>query len=155
MARPTATTPWTLASTPSILVLTNFKSKYAVDWSPFLGKKWTDAGDTAIPVTEWKRLAERSPRSPRPSPHTSWSRRCMTTAPPWAVARSTWTGAWARTWPLHRWWPRATRCACRRRLGRGTFTHRHAVIHDQKREKWDTGTYMPLQNVAENQARLS
>ena len=25
-------------------VLTNFKSKYAVDWSPFLGKKWTDAG---------------------------------------------------------------------------------------------------------------
>lgn len=36
--------------------------------------------------------------------------------------------------------------------GRGTFTHRHAVIHDQKREKWDTGTYVPLQNVAENQA---
>jgi len=22
--------------------------------------------------------------------------------------------------------------------GRGTFTHRHAVIHDQNREKWDT-----------------
>ncbi|OYU41931.1 MAG: 2-oxoglutarate dehydrogenase E1 component, partial [Burkholderiales bacterium PBB4] len=38
-------------------ILTNFKSKYAVDWSPFLGKKWTDAGDTAIPLTEWKRLA--------------------------------------------------------------------------------------------------
>ncbi|MCZ8096015.1 MAG: 2-oxoglutarate dehydrogenase E1 component, partial [Acidovorax sp.] len=36
--------------------------------------------------------------------------------------------------------------------GRGTFTHRHAVIHDQNREKWDTGTYVPLQNVAENQA---
>ncbi len=36
--------------------------------------------------------------------------------------------------------------------GRGTFTHRHAVIHDQKREKWDVGTYVPLQNVAENQS---
>ncbi len=36
--------------------------------------------------------------------------------------------------------------------GRGTFTHRHAVLHDQNREKWDTGTYVPLQNVAENQA---
>jgi 2-oxoglutarate dehydrogenase E1 component len=36
--------------------------------------------------------------------------------------------------------------------GRGTFTHRHAVIHDQKREKWDEGTYIPLQNVADNQA---
>src|SRR6202000_1861962 len=40
-------------------VLTNFKGKYAVDWSPFLHKKWTDAADTALPVAEFKRLAER------------------------------------------------------------------------------------------------
>jgi hypothetical protein len=37
-------------------------------------------------------------------------------------------------------------------VGRGTFVHRHAVLHDQNREKWDVGTYIPLQNVAENQA---
>jgi 2-oxoglutarate dehydrogenase E1 component len=36
--------------------------------------------------------------------------------------------------------------------GRGTFSHRHAVLHDQNREKWDIGTYTPLENVAENQA---
>jgi 2-oxoglutarate dehydrogenase E1 component len=36
--------------------------------------------------------------------------------------------------------------------GRGTFTHRHAVLHDQNREKWDAGTYIPLQNVAPAQA---
>ena len=36
--------------------------------------------------------------------------------------------------------------------GRGTFTHRHAVLHDQNREKWDAGTYVPLQHVADNQA---
>jgi 2-oxoglutarate dehydrogenase E1 component len=29
-------------------VLTNYKSKYAVDWAPFLGRKWTDAADTAL-----------------------------------------------------------------------------------------------------------
>ena len=40
-------------------VLTNYKSKYAVDWNPFLGKKWTDAADTALPLAELKRLAER------------------------------------------------------------------------------------------------
>src|SRR5450755_3316854 len=40
-------------------VLTNFKGKYAVDWSPFLNKKWTDAADTALPMAEFKRLAER------------------------------------------------------------------------------------------------
>ena len=36
--------------------------------------------------------------------------------------------------------------------GRGTFTHRHAVLHDQNREKFDTGTYTPLQNVTDKQA---
>ncbi|MEI7933959.1 MAG: 2-oxoglutarate dehydrogenase E1 component [Chlorobiaceae bacterium] len=36
--------------------------------------------------------------------------------------------------------------------GRATFSHRHAVLHDQKREKWDSGIYIPLQNVAGNQA---
>lgn len=39
--------------------------------------------------------------------------------------------------------------------GRGTFSHRHAVLHDQKREKWDSGIYIPLQNVADNQARFT
>jgi 2-oxoglutarate dehydrogenase E1 component len=36
--------------------------------------------------------------------------------------------------------------------GRGTFTHRHAVLHDQNREKWDEGTFTPLQNVSDGQA---
>ena len=53
-------------------VLTNFKSKYAVDWSPFMGKKWTDAGDTAIPLTEWKRLAEKITTIPGDRHPTSW-----------------------------------------------------------------------------------
>ena len=46
-------------------VLTNFKSKFATDWSPFLGKKWTDSCDTAIPVAEWKRLAEKLTTIPK------------------------------------------------------------------------------------------
>ena len=35
--------------------------------------------------------------------------------------------------------------------GRGTFAHRHAVLHDQERERWDLGTYLPLQNIAKDQ----
>ena len=35
--------------------------------------------------------------------------------------------------------------------GRGTFFHRHAVLHDQNREKWDSGSYVPLQHIAPNQ----
>ena len=34
---------------------------------------------------------------------------------------------------------------------RGTFLHRHAVLHDQNREKWDAGIWIPLQHVKEGQ----
>ena len=37
-------------------------------------------------------------------------------------------------------------------LGRGTFSHRHAVLHDQSRERWDTGAYIPLQHLTDQQA---
>lgn len=35
--------------------------------------------------------------------------------------------------------------------GRGTFFHRHAVWHDQHRERWDAGEYVPLQHIYPNQ----
>jgi 2-oxoglutarate dehydrogenase E1 component len=35
--------------------------------------------------------------------------------------------------------------------GRGTFSHRHAVLHDQNREKWDAGTWVPLQHIKQGQ----
>jgi 2-oxoglutarate dehydrogenase E1 component len=35
---------------------------------------------------------------------------------------------------------------------RGTFFHRHAVLHDQNRTQWDKGYQIPLQNLAPNQA---
>ena len=134
-------------------VLTNFKSKYAVDWSPFLGKKWTDAGDTAIPLAEWKRLAEKITTIPESvTPHQLVKKVYDDRA---AMGRGEIPVDWgmgehmafaslvASGYPV-----RLSGEDC----GRGTFTHRHAVIHDQKREKWDTGTYVPLQNVADNQA---
>jgi 2-oxoglutarate dehydrogenase E1 component len=36
-------------------------------------------------------------------------------------------------------------------IGRGTFSHRHVVLHDQNREKWDLGTWIPLQHLKEGQ----
>ena len=35
--------------------------------------------------------------------------------------------------------------------GRGTFAHRHAVFHDQNRERWDAGDYVPLRNITAKQ----
>ncbi len=134
-------------------VLTNFKSKFAVDWSPYLGKKWTDSADTAIPLAEWKRLADRLTTIPENvTPHQLVKKVYADRA---AMGR----GEIPVDWGMgeHMAFASLVASGFPVRLsgedcGRGTFTHRHAVIHDQSREKWDTGTYVPLQNVAENQA---
>lgn len=39
--------------------------------------------------------------------------------------------------------------------GRGTFVHRHAELHDQNRERWDAGVYIPLQHISPNQASFT
>jgi len=134
-------------------VLTNYKSKYAVDWSPFLGKKWTDACDTAIPLIEWKRLAERITTIPANiTPHPLVKKVYDDRA---AMGRGDLPVDWGMG--EHMAFASLVSSGFGVRLsgedcGRGTFTHRHAVIHDQSREKWDVGTYVPLQNVADSQA---
>ncbi|MEJ6001804.1 2-oxoglutarate dehydrogenase E1 component [Paucibacter soli] len=134
-------------------VLTNFKSKYATDWSPYLGKKWTDSCDTALPVAEFKRLAEKITTIPNTfKVHPLVEKVIADRA---AMGRGEINVDWgmgehmafaslvASGYPV-----RLSGEDC----GRGTFVHRHAVLHDQNREKWDIGTYVPLQNVAEGQA---
>ena len=134
-------------------VITNFKNKFAVDWLPYLGKKWTDAGDTSIPMAEWKRLAERITTIPDSvAPHQLVKKVYADRA---AMGRGEIPVDWgmgehmafaslvASGYPV-----RLSGEDC----GRGTFTHRHAVIHDQNREKFDEGTYTPLQNVSPTQA---
>jgi len=137
-------------------VLTNFKSKFAVDWAPYLNKRWTDACDTAIPLTEWKRLAEKittipSSVNPHPLVRKVYDDRA-------AMGRGDIPVDWGMG--EHMAFASLVASGYPVRLsgedsGRGTFTHRHAVIHDQSREKWDTGIYVPLQNVADNQAQFN
>ncbi|MGR4871728.1 2-oxoglutarate dehydrogenase E1 component [Variovorax sp. LARHSF232] len=134
-------------------VLTNFKSKYAVDWSPFLNKKWTDAGDTAIPTSEWKRLAERVTSTPANFTVHPLVKKVLDDRA--AMGRGEVNVDWGMG--EHMAFASLVSSGYPVRLsgedcGRGTFTHRHAVLHDQNREKFDEGTFVPLQNVADNQA---
>ena len=134
-------------------VLTNYKSKYAVDWSPYLGKKWTDAADTALPLAEIKRLAERLTTLPKNFKAHPLVEKVL--ADRAAMGRGEINVDWgmgehlafaslvASGYPV-----RLSGEDC----GRGTFTHRHSVLHDQNREKWDEGTFTPLQHVADGQA---
>ncbi|MCS6764011.1 MAG: 2-oxoglutarate dehydrogenase E1 component [Candidatus Protistobacter heckmanni] len=133
-------------------VLSNFKNKYAVDWMPFLNRKWTDAADTGVPMAELKRLGERITTIPANFKLHPLVEKVV--ADRAAMAQ----GAQALDWGMGEHMAFASLLASGYAVritgqdsGRGTFTHRHAVLHDQNREKWDSGTYVPLQNISENQ----
>ena len=134
-------------------VLTNYKSKFAVDWAPFLGKKWTDAADTALPLSEIKRLAERITALPKDFKVHSLVEKVL--ADRAAMGRGEINVDWGMGEHLAFASLVASGYAVRlsgEDCGRGTFTHRHSVLHDQNREKWDVGTFTPLQHVADGQA---
>ena len=133
-------------------VLSNFKSKFAVDWAPFLNSKWTDAADTHVPLPELQRMAERVTFVPQGFQLHPTVARVIEARKQMAAGKA----------PVD--WGMAETLAYASLLsngydvrisgqdsGRGTFAHRHAVLHDQERERWDEGTYIPLQNIAKDQ----
>jgi len=134
-------------------VLSNFKNKFAVDWMPFLNRKWTDAADTAVPVTELKRLAERITTIPEHLKLHPLVEKVI------KDRANMGRGDQPLDWGMGEHLAFASLVASGYHVritgqdaGRGTFTHRHSVLHDQARERWDAGSYVPLQNVSENQA---
>ncbi len=136
-------------------VITDFKSKFAVDWLPYLNRKWTDAADTAVPLAELKRLAERITTVPDNFKLHPLVERVINDR------RAMGRGEAPLDWGMgeHLAFASLVASGYGVRLsgqdsGRGTFTHRHAVLHDQNREKWDQGAYIPLQFAAENQAQF-
>jgi 2-oxoglutarate dehydrogenase E1 component len=134
-------------------VLTNYKSKYAVDWAPFLGRKWTDAADTALPLTEVKRLAERITTLPEKFKAHPLVEKVL--ADRAAMGRGDINVDWGMGEHLAFASLVASGYAVRlsgEDCGRGTFTHRHWVWHNKNRERGEGGTYTPLQHVADGQA---
>ncbi|NMM28811.1 MAG: 2-oxoglutarate dehydrogenase E1 component [Glaciimonas sp.] len=134
-------------------VLTNFKNKYSVDWMPFLNRKWTDAADTAVPLAELKRISERITVIPEGFKAHSLVEKVLNDRA--AMGRGEINLDWGMGEHLAYASLVSSGYAIRltgQDVGRGTFVHRHAVLHDQKRERWDAGSYIPLENVSENQA---
>src|SRR5690554_109907 len=122
-----------------------------VDWTPYLGHKWTARHDTRIPLDKLREIAAGLTRIPegfvvqRQVAKVYEDRNKMTAgAMPinWGYAE---TLAYATL--LHEGHPvRMTG----QDVGRGTFSHRHAVLHNQK----DASTYVPLKNLYEGQPRF-
>ncbi|MBA2658419.1 MAG: 2-oxoglutarate dehydrogenase E1 component [Nitrosospira sp.] len=134
-------------------ILYGYKSPDAVDWTPFLkGQKWDVKVKTGLPVTELRNLAERL--TDIPAKFKLHSRVEKVIADRRLMSES--------KLPLD--WGMAENLAYAALLkdgfgirisgqdsGRGTFFHRHAVLHDQNRERWNEGTYVPLRHITPEQ----
>ncbi|HMS80182.1 MAG TPA: 2-oxoglutarate dehydrogenase E1 component [Burkholderiaceae bacterium] len=137
-------------------VISNFKSKFAVDWMPFLNRKWTDAADTAVPMAELRRIADKITTVPGTLKLHPLVEKVV------ADRRGMGHGDAPLDWGMGEHMAYATLLASGYAVrlsgqdsGRGTFTHRHAVLHDQNRERWDSGYYIPLEHVGDNQGRFT
>src|SRR5881394_71232 len=133
-------------------VLSNFKSKFAVDWAPFLNSKWTDAADTNVPLPELQRLAEPLTSLPEGFKLHPTVARVIESRKQMAA------GKLAVDWGMAETLAYASLVSngydvrlSGQDMGRGTFAHRHAVLHDQDRERWDQGSYIPLQHIGKDQ----
>ena len=133
-------------------ILSNYKPPFAVDWRPFIGKHWTDAAETAVPMATLKALAQKLTDVP---PHFRVHPRVEKVI---ADRRAMGEGKQPLDWGMGETLAYATLLdqgygvrLSGQDTGRGTFSHRHAVLHDQSREKWDAGTWIPLQHVKDGQ----
>jgi len=138
---------------PNKTVLYDYKSPHAMDWTPFLkGGKWNMETVTGLPMAELKKLGDRLTDIPakfKLHPRVEKiiaDRRQMSEGKlplDWGMAENL---AYAALL--------ADGFAVRisgQDSGRGTFFHRHAVLHDQNRQRWNEGTYIPLRHIAPDQ----
>ncbi len=133
-------------------VLQGFNPPFGVDWAPYMGIQWRHKTKTSVADKNLKRLAKKLTTFPEHFKlHPSVER---------VVANRRLMGEGEL--PLD--WGMAENLAYASLIeeghgirlsgqdcGRGTFSHRHAVFHDQNREKWDSGSWVPLCNLSENQ----
>lgn len=134
-------------------LLSDYKRKYASDWSVYKGTLWTHPTDTALSAADIARLTERFTTVPEGfSLH-------RTVAKMLENRREMGQGKQPIDWGMAETLAYASLLTNGNGVrisgedsGRGTFSHRHAVLHDQNRERWDQGTYVPLQHIADNQA---
>jgi len=126
-------------------------SKFAVDWTPYLDKEWTDPTPTSLPAEQLRGLANRLldipdgvEIHPRVARIYSDRRKMAAGAAPldWGYAETmAYASLVTQGYPVR---------LSGQDSGRGTFFHRHAVLHNQV----DGEVYIPLQHLADDQGHF-
>jgi 2-oxoglutarate dehydrogenase E1 component len=123
-------------------------TEHSVDWTPYIGHDWDCEYDKEISVAKLKQLAQKLCDVPSDHPLQSRVRKIYDDRLKMA------SGEKLLDWGFAENLAYASIVDVGRRIrftgqdsGRGTFFHRHAVLHNQQ----DGSTYMPLQHISENQ----
>ncbi len=120
-----------------------------VDWSPYLGHRWDVSAETAVPLGTLKMLSERFNAVPEGVAAHRVVKKLMSDRLKMGAGALEINWGFAETMAyaslLEEGYPvRLTG----QDVGRGTFSHRHAVVHSQR----DGEAYVPLMHLSEEQA---
>ena len=133
-------------------VLAGYKHPMTIDWTPFVSPKYIENCDTKVPVGELQRLSERLATIP---PNFTLHSRVQKII---EDRRQMGEGKLPVDWGMAENLAYASLLVSGygvrisgEDVGRSTFFHRHAALHDQNREHWDHGTYYPLANLQDRQ----
>ncbi len=126
----------------------NAPHEFLVDWTPYINAQWDDPVDTSVSLDSLKALGHKLtdlPEGVEPHPRLA---RIIRDREKMAA------GALAMDWGFAETMAYATLLdeghpirISGQDAGRGTFFHRHAVIHNQQ----DGSTYVPLQHLSDDQ----
>ncbi|NHR04003.1 2-oxoglutarate dehydrogenase E1 component [Chromobacterium haemolyticum] len=133
--------------------LTNYKREHALDFSQYLGTHWAHPTDTSLPQADIQRLTDKFTSLP------DGFKLHPTVQKVLAARKAMAAGEQNADWGMAETLAYASLVTngfgvrlSGEDSGRGTFSHRHSVLHDQNRESWDQGSYVPLRNMSDNQA---
>jgi 2-oxoglutarate dehydrogenase E1 component len=129
-------------------LVTEPNTELFVDWTPYLGHDWDLACDTSMNLQHLQALATRTNQAPEGVPLHRQVKRIL------EDRRKMAGGAMPVNWGMAETLAYATLLEAGypirltgQDVGRGTFSHRHAVLHNQK----DGSIYIPLQRVSREQ----
>ncbi|MBC3767726.1 2-oxoglutarate dehydrogenase E1 component [Neptunicella marina] len=126
-------------------------TEHSVDWSPYIGQEWTVPYDASLSVEKLQELGKKVCQFPEGFKLQS------RVAKLYQERLNMINGEKKLDWGCAEILAYASVVEAGSRIrftgqdsGRGTFFHRHAVLHNQK----DAATYMPLQHISENQGPI-
>jgi 2-oxoglutarate dehydrogenase E1 component len=128
------------------------KPKLLIDWAPYMNVQWRRHADTRLPLAKLRQYAAKLTTLPEGfKAHPTVERLLQ-------ARREMGEGKLPLDWGMAENLAYASLVDAGTGVrisgqdcGRGTFAHRHAVLHDQNRERWDSGTFIPLANIRKEQ----